>query len=631
MKNITVLFLSALFVFGCTSAPKMNHLGQEMIPLEDFFKNPQVKSYSISPNGKYLAYLAPYESRMNIFVHPVGQPEATKRLTNQTDRDIAGFFWKENDTLLFIRDFGGDENFHIFRVSVDGTGEKDLTAFKETRAGVIDDLENIDAEHILVSLNKRDKKVFDAYRLNVKTGKLTMIAQNPGNFSGWLADRKGKLRVATASDGVNTSLFYRANEKQKFKKIKTTNFKTTMAPIFFTYDSKRLYMASNLKRDKTAIVIFDPVSKKEVRTVYKRNDVDVTNLGYSKKRKKTTYASFVTWKSEKKFFDKITQDMYMDLQAKLKGYEVAITSSDKEETTHVVRTYSDKSLGAYYLYNSTTKKLTKLKDVSPWINESKMADMKPITYKSRDGLRINGYLTLPKGQVQKNLPTIVLPHGGPWARDVWGYRPDIQFLANRGYAVLQMNFRGSTGYGKKFWSSSFKKWGKEMQNDITDGVNYLVEKGITNKEKVGIYGGSYGGYAVLAGLAFTPDVYACGVDYVGVSNIFTLMATIPPYWTPYLDMFYEMVGHPEKDKALLEAASPVFHADKIKAPLMVVQGAKDPRVKKSESDQIVAALKKRGIDVPYLVKENEGHGFRNEENKMEMYSKMEKFLEKHLL
>jgi dipeptidyl aminopeptidase/acylaminoacyl peptidase len=260
-----------------------------------------------------------------------------------------------------------------------------------------------------------------------------------------------------------------------------------------------------------------------------------------------------------------------------------------------------------------------------------MAEMKPIEYKTRDGLTIPGYLTLPKGAQAKNLPTIVLPHGGPWARDVWGYRPDVQFLANRGYAVLQMNFRGSTGYGKKFWSSSFKKWGREMQNDITDGVNYLVKEGITNKDKVGIYGGSYGGYAVLAGLAFTPDVYACGVDYVGVSNIFTLMETIPPYWAPMREMFYEMVGHPEKDKALLTAASPVFHAEKIKAPLMVVQGAKDPRVKKAESDQIVEALKKRGIDVPYIVKDNEGHGFRNEENKMEMYSKMESFLEQHLL
>ena len=631
MKQIIMLFLASGLLLSCSTGEK-NHLGGNKIPLEDFFKNPQVRSYSISPNGQYFAFLAPYKNRMNIFVQKAGSNEAPKRLTSQTDRDISGFFWKESDTLIFIRDFGGDENFHAFRVSVDGSGEKDLTPFKQTRVGIIDDLDKIDKDHIIISMNKRDKKAFDAYRLNVKTGDMRMIAKNPGNYSGWLTDHKGKLRVVSSTDGVNTSLFYRDNEHEKFRKIKTTNFKTAMSPLFFTFDNKKLYMSSNLNRDKSAIVIFDPKTKKETSVLYKRDDVDVSSISYSKKRKVITMANYVTWKRGKHFFDKASEAIYKDLAQKLPGLEVSITSEDDSETKLIVRTYSDKSLGAFYFYDVSTKKLTKLKEVSPWINEAQMADMKPIQYKSRDGLTINGYLTLPKGaESAKNLPTIILPHGGPWARDVWGYRPDIQFLANRGYAVLQMNFRGSTGYGKKFWSSSFKKWGKEMQNDITDGVNYLVNKGITDKKRVGIYGGSYGGYAVLAGLAFTPDVYACGVDYVGVSNIFTLMETIPPYWKPYREMFYEMVGHPKQDKAMLTEVSPVFHADKIKAPLMVVQGAKDPRVKKAESDQIVEALKKRGIDVPYLVKDNEGHGFRNEENKMEMFSKMETFLEKHLL
>ncbi|NQZ00265.1 MAG: S9 family peptidase [Bdellovibrionales bacterium] len=602
------------------------------IPIEDFFKNPEVRSFSISPNGEYLAYLKPFKSRMNVFVQKVGEGNSVKRLTNQTDRDIAGFFWKENSTIIFVRDFGGDENFHLFRVGVDGTGERDLTPFKETRARVIDDLDKIDSEHMIISMNKRDKKVFDAYRLNIKTGELKMIAQNPGNYSGWLTDHNGKLRVATVTDGVNTSIFYRDKEGQKFKNLITTNFKTSLSPLFFTFDNKRLYMSSNMKRDKSAIVVFDPKTKKETSVLYKRDDVDVTSLDYSKKRKVLTHASFVTWKRELNFFDNETKAIYEDLRSKLPGFEVVLGSSDTAETTHIVRTYSDKSQGAYYLYNSSTKVLSPLGELSPWLDTKKMAAMKPIQYKSRDGLMINGYLTLPNGMENaKKLPTVVLPHGGPWARDVWGYRPDIQFLANRGYAVLQMNFRGSTGYGRKFWEASFKKWGKEMQNDITDGVNYLVEQGVADKDRVGIYGGSYGGYAVLAGLAFTPDVYACGVDYVGVSNIFTLMETIPPYWEQYREMFYEMVGHPKNDKALLTEVSPVFHADKITAPLMVVQGAKDPRVKKSESDQIVEALKKRGIDVPYIVKDNEGHGFRNEENKMEMYSKMEEFFGKHLL
>ncbi len=314
----------------------------------------------------------------------------------------------------------------------------------------------------------------------------------------------------------------------------------------------------------------------------------------------------------------------------MKGYEFVITSENKNEDKLLIRTYSDKSMGAYYMYDVPTKKLTKIVDVSPWLDENVMASTKPITYKSRDGLTIHGYLTLPVGIEAKNLPVVVHPHGGPWARDRWGFNPELQFLANRGYAVLQMNFRGSTGYGRKFWEISFKQWGKTMQDDISDGVKWLIEQGIANPEKIGIYGGSYGGYATLAGLTFSPELYACGVDYVGVSNLFTFMKTIPPYWKPYLDMLHEMVGNPKTDSLLLYDASPVFHVDNIKAPLFIAQGANDPRVNKDESDQMVKALKAKGIDVPYMVKDDEGHGFRNEENRFDFYGEMERFFAKYL-
>jgi dipeptidyl aminopeptidase/acylaminoacyl peptidase len=276
-----------------------------------------------------------------------------------------------------------------------------------------------------------------------------------------------------------------------------------------------------------------------------------------------------------------------------------------------------------------TRKLTKLADIAPWLDEKELVEMKPISYRSRDGLTMHGYLTLPRGG-GKNLPLIVNPHGGPWARDEWTYNSEVQFLANRGYAVLQVNFRGSTGYGREFWEASFKQWGKKMQDDVSDGVAYAIREGIADPKRVAIYGASYGGYATLAGLAFTPELYACGVDYVGVSNLFTFLKTIPPYWKPMLDMLHEMVGHPERDKALLEEASPVMHAGKIRAPLLIAQGAKDPRVNVDESDQMVAALKKRGVDVEYLLKENEGHGFLNEENRFEFYEAMERFFAKHL-
>ena len=446
-----------------------------------------------------------------------------------------------------------------------------------------------------------------------------------------MVDHKGAVRIAVETNGVKTTLLYRKSEKKPFKKLITTNFKNSLSPLFFTFDNKNIYAASNLGRDKIAIVQYNLSTRKEDRVIFRHSKYDASGLTYSPKRKVLLAAQYTSWKSDRKFLDKKTKESFNWLQGQLPKYEVRITSRDKKEETFIVRTFSDRSLGSYYLYHSKKRILQKISDISPWLDENQLAEMKPIQYKSRDGLTIHGYLTLPRVRSTKNLPLIVNPHGGPWHRDRWGFNPTAQFLANRGYAVLQMNFRGSTGYGKKFWKASFKQWGKKMQDDVTDGVQWLIKKGTVDAKKICIYGASYGGYATLAGVAFTPDLYRCGIDYVGISSLFTFIETLPPYWLAYKKMLHEMVGHPEKDKALLESASPLFHTDKIKAALMIAQGAKDPRVKKSESDQIVEALRKRGIDVPYIVKDNEGHGFRNEENRFEFYEEMEAFLAKHLL
>ena len=631
MSHIFLLILS-LSLFSCAIGGKRNHLGQRIIPLEDFFRNPVVSQYSIAPDGKHFAYLKPYKNRMNIFVQDVARKHPEVRLTSQEDRDIAGFFWKGNQTLIFIRDFGGDENFHLFRVSLDQKNEQDLTPFEDTRVGVVDKLEEIDPSSILISMNKRNKTLFDVYRLNIDTGDLKLVAENPGSIMGWLTDHNGQVRIAVASDGVNNTILYRDSEKQKFTTLMQINFKDSFDPQMFDFDNRHLIVLSNLGRDKSALVVYDPKTKKEKKVLYGRDDVDLMGVNYSRLRKKLTSVDFVTWKLDRNFVDPATKEVFAQLTEKLPDQEIHIVSQSRNEDQLIVRTFSDRSLGSFYLYDVEKQKLTLLAELSPWLKSEQLAPMTAIEYQSRDGLTIPAYLTLPLGvRPGQKLPTIVVPHGGPWARDVWGYRPGVQFLANRGYAVLQMNFRGSTGYGRKFWAASFKQWGKSMQDDITDGVEFLIEQGIADRERIGIYGVSYGGYAVLAGLAFTPDLYAAGVDYVGVANIFTLLETIPPYWKPMLDKFYEMIGHPVKDKTLLKEVSPVFHVDRIKAPLMVVQGAKDPRVKKSESDQIVEALKSRGIDVPYILKEDEGHGFQNEENKFELYAEIEKFFAKHLL
>jgi len=498
---------------------------------------------------------------------------------------------------------------------------------------IIDDLPNIPNE-VIITMNKRNPQVFDPYRLYLDNGKLEMLAENPGNIQGWLFDHDGKLRVATALDMTTSSVLYRETEADEWKTIITTDFRESFSPQFFTFDNKNLIGSSNINRDKSAIIEFDLAEAKEIKVLYENPEYDVEGVSYSEKRKVLTAAYYTSWKAERYFFDEESKAKYEFLEKELEGYEIGISGRNKDEDIYIVRTYSDKSLGAYYIYETEGNKLEKIADVSPWIDEENMSDQLPIEYKSRDGLNINGYLTLPKGYTMenaKNLPVVVNPHGGPWARDYWGFNPEIQFLANRGFAVLQMNFRGSTGYGRKFWEASFKKWGLEMQDDITDGTNWLIEKGIADKERIAIYGGSYGGYATLMGLVKEPDLYAAGVDYVGVSNMFTFFKTIPPYWKPYLEMMYEMAGDPVKDSLMLREVSPVFHVDKIKAPLFIAQGANDPRVNKDESDQMVEAMKERGVEVEYMVKDNEGHGFHNEENRFDFYRAMETFLSKHLL
>lgn len=620
--------LIVLSLFLALVACKPTSEKAPVIPMEDFFRNPEKTAFRLSPNGEYFSYMAPWEKRLNVFVQKVGADSAI-RITSETARDIAGYLWKGNNRVLFLKDTGGDENFQLYGVNIDGTEQKGLTVFEKVRTELIDDLEDVDGE-VIVGLNRRNPQVFDPFRLNVITGEMTQLAENPGNIIGWMTDHDGKLRVAFTSDGVNQTILFRQTEQDPFSPILTTSFKETVSPFLFTFDDKMLYTSSNLGRDKTALVIFDPATGKEKEVLFETQEADIEEIEYSKKDRKLLSVSWTTDMEKEHFFDSQAESMKKKLQDKLSVYQVAIGSHNKAEDKFMIRTFSDKSRGAYYLYDKTSEELTKLADLSPWLNETDLCDMKPISYKSRDGLTIHGYLTLPKGYDPKNLPVIINPHGGPWARDYWGFNSEVQFLANNGYAVLQMNYRGSTGFGKQFWQSSFKQWGRSMQNDISDGVKWLVDEGIADPKRVAIYGGSYGGYATLAGLTLSPELYAAGVDYVGVSNLFTFMKTIPPYWKPMLDMFYEMVGNPKTDSLMLAEVSPVFMVDKIKAPLFVAQGANDPRVNKDESDQIVKALKDRGIDVEYMVKDNEGHGFHNEENRFDFYRSMLAFLDKHL-
>jgi dipeptidyl aminopeptidase/acylaminoacyl peptidase len=594
----------------------------DSIPMKDFFRHPDRAYFRISGDGKTLSFMQPWERRMNIYVQRVGSKSAPVRITAEKDRDIPDYFWKGADRVVYTKDFGGDENDHVVVVDRRGGEPKDVTPYPGVKAQIIDALVEF-PDRMLIGLNQRVKEVFDAYELDLATGKLTLVAENPGNITAWGADHAGRIRYAIATDGVDQTYLYRETARAPFKPVLKTTFRDQFAPQVFTADNRKLYVASNLGRDKVAIVLVDPATAKEERVVYVRDDVDASGVVWSRARKRAAYVGYTTWKTERHYLDPDAERLFERLEAKLAGYEVVVQSTTDDESRLIVAATNDRTQGARYLYDRKADRLTKLGDVTPWLPEARMAAVKPITYTTRDGLTVNGYLTLPNGVTPKALPVVVNPHGGPWFRDAWGFNPEVQFLANRGYAVLQVNYRGSTGYGRKFWEASFKQWGFKMQDDITDGVEWLVKEGIADPKRVCIYGASYGGFATLSGLTQTPDLYACGVDYVGVSNLFTFMKTIPPYWKPYLEMIHEMVGDPEKDKALLTAGSPALNADRIKVPLLIAQGARDPRVNKDESDQMVAALKARRIDVPYIVKDNEGHGFRNEENQFAFDDAME--------
>ena len=596
----------------------------KQIPIEAFFAGPTQTSFLISPDGTSISYLKPYNGRLNIFIQTLDGKEVT-RITKEIDRSVSYYFWINNNELLYLKETIGNDRIQLHVVSRDGSRSREILSEEKARIRFINPARILDNQ-LLIALNKRDSTVFDAYKLNVETRKLTLAVRNPGNITNWYADPSGKLRMAVASDGVNETLLFRNSENESFRSVVTNNFKTSILPVGFGTDNKsRIYALSNQNRDKKALVEFDCNTGKESHVIFERKDADVIEADYSNK-KNLGYALYETWKKERYYFDPEVKKVYEDLEKKMPNSEIRIADRDLSGKLFLIRVFTDKTPGISYLYTSSNRKLSMISDVNTELRETEMCDMKPISYKTRDGLTIHGYLTFPKGMKPYSLPVVVIPHAGPSSRNSWGFNSEAQFLANRGYAVLQMNYRGSTGYGKEFWAAGFKKWGTDMQNDITDGVKWLIDEGIANPKRIAIYGSSFGGYSALHGMCFQPGLYACGASYSGPINLFNYVKESAPYIRPTLQMYYEMVGIPEKDPDYFRAVSPVFHADLIRDPILIAQGGKDPRVNVNETNQFVKELKKRQIPITYILKEDERHYFRIQENRYEFYRKLEKFL-----
>lgn len=596
------------------------------IAIENFFRNPEYAGFQVSPGGRYVSFLHPYESRMNIHVREIGSG-LTMRLTADRSRDITMYQWKGDRRLVYLQDSGGDQIYHVYSVDRETGATRDLTPFEDVQVLAIVDGMPDHPTDLLISMNRRDPESYDVYRLNVVTGDLSMIARDPGAVKDWYADHRHRVRIGIALRD-RTVVLYRENDDEPFTELLTLDPPNSFFPQFFTFDNENLIALSNIGRDKYALVEYDLANRREVKVIYERPDVDLEEAHYSKRRKVLTNILYATWKYQRETPDPRADRIYSRLENLLSGSNVWEVSSDLAENKFIFWAFGDRSSDSYYLYDVEGDHVTKLADSMPWLDSGQLAEMKSISYQSRDGLTIHGYLTLPVARDARNLPVVVNPHGGPFARDIWMFSPEVQLFANRGYAVLQMNYRGSTGYGKAFEAASYKQWGRKMQDDITDGVKWLIDQGIADPDRICIYGASYGGYAALAGVTFTPDLYACGIDYAGISNIFTWMEGFPSFVPD--EWWYERVGHPEEDAELLRAISPVFHVDQIKVPMLIAQGANDPQVRQEESDQIVQALRERGIEVEYILKEDEGHGFMKQENRLELYRAIERFLAKYL-
>jgi len=612
-----------------------------IIDRELIFGNPEIAGAQISPDGHYIAFLKPWKDTRNVYVKAVDEPfSAARLLTTETKRPIPGYLWtRDSKYIIYAKDHDGDENFNVYAVDpaaqlaagADAPASRDMTGLKGVRVELVE-APKTDPDIVYIGLNDRDKAWHDLYRLKISTGEKTLMRKNTERITGWVFDVKGNLRLATRSADNGDTEILRV-DADSFTKIYSCSVFETCGPLHFLPDGSRAYIETNKGTNLISLALMDPATgETQIVESDPENKVDFGGAMFSEATDELVGTSYYYDREKRLFRDKHFAADYKWLEKRLPGMEIGMESRTRDEQVWLVTASSDTEPGQTLLFDRRTHKLTPQYKVREKLPRQDLAEMQSVTYTSSDGLEIPAYLTQPKGVDAKNLPALVIPHGGPWGRDVWGYNSLAQFFANRGYAVLMPNFRGSTGYGRKFLDAGNLEWGRKMQDDVTWGVKYMVAQGIADPKRVGILGGSYGGYATLAGVTFTPDLYAGAVDIVGPSNLITLLESIPPYWEPIRKVFYERMGNPNtpEGKALLEAASPIHSADKIRTPLLVAQGANDPRVNRREAEQIVVALRDRGFPVEYILAPDEGHGFQRPVNNSALFMESEKFLAQHL-
>ena len=604
-----------------------------LIPREVLFGNPEKVQPRISPDGKRLAYIAPVNGVLNVWVGDVGAPEgAFQPVTTDTDRGIRAFFWgQDNARILYVQDAGGDENWRLYDTELAGGATRDLTPFENVQAQLIAEEKGFPTE-LLIGLNKDNPQLHDVYHLDIETGELERVLQNPG-LVGFVADGEMRVRAGLQPrpDGGMNLVGRRPGaspeEWEVFLEVDSDDALGT-APIGFTADGNSLYLLSSVDANASRLLQVDLVSG--VATVLAEDpQYDVSGVMSHPDTRAIQMVSFTKARTEHVVLDpSIAEDI--EAIGAIQPGDMTFLGRDHADRTWLVAFTVDDGPVAYYAWDRESKQSTFLFHHQPALSQYTLAAMEPFSFPARDGLEIHGYLTFPPGVERRELPAVLMVHGGPWARDSWGLNAEAQWLANRGYVAVQVNFRGSTGYGKNFVNAGNKQWAAAMHDDLIDAVEHVIGNGWVDRKRVAISGGSYGGYAALVGATFTPDVFCCAVDVVGPSNLKTLIESIPPYWAPIVAQFHERVGNPKTEEALLWERSPLSKVDEIKIPILVAQGANDPRVKQAESEQIVNAMKEKGIDHVYLLFGDEGHGFAKPNNRMAFFQTAEKFLARYL-
>lgn len=626
MSGLRLACVFALAVSALPSAPIVSAaaVAPSLIPRSALFGNPERAQPRLSPDGTQLAYLAPDKGVLNVWVRSVAQDDAAV-VTSDKKRGIRFFTWQQDgEHIVYTQDRDGDENWHLYQTNLKTRNTRDLTPFEGIQAQFVA-AEPDKPETLLLGLNIRDRSLHDVYRIDLRTGAVELDTENPGDVSGWTADHRLTVRVAQAfaPDG-GTILRVRDDARSPWRELTKWGPDESFGGVAAVApDDRGVYLITSVGANAARLVELD-LATGQSRMIAEDPQYDVNDVMTHPTSHKLEAVEFVRARSEWQPVDLALEADFTALKQVRKG-DFGVASRDMADRTWLVSYLADDAPVHYYAFDRATRKATLLFTNRPQLEGQRLAEMRPVSFKARDGLVLHGYLTLPPGSPGKKLPMVLNVHGGPWGRDTWGLDNEAQWLANRGYAVLQVNFRGSTGYGKQYLNGGDREWAGKMHSDLLDGKKWAIEQGYADPTRVAIMGGSYGGYATLVGVAFTPDEFACGVDIVGPSNLETLLKSIPPYWKSISSVFHKRMGRPEEAE-FLKSRSPLYKADQIKVPLLIAQGANDPRVKQAESDQIVDAMRKNAKPVEYYVYPDEGHGFARPENRMAFYAAAEQFL-----